>query len=174
MLIGNTVALTAFEPGDRDPLFRWINSPELVRFNAPFRPVNAAMHDAWFAALGRDASRVAFAIRALPQHQLIGVVQLLEIDPIHRNAEALIRIGEVAEQGRGRGTETLKLLLDYAWRDLNLHRVWSRAFARNPRAVAAYCRAGFVEEGRMRQAAFIDGAWDDIVVLGALAPSATA
>jgi len=163
MLIGDTVALTAFEPADRDRLFQWINSPELVRLSAPFRPVHAAAHVDWFAALGRDASRVAFAIRlrgdGLSIGRLIGMVQLIDIDIIHRNAEMIIRIGEAAEQGKGRGTETLNLLLDHAWRDLNLHRVAARAFATNRRAIAAYRKAGFAIEGTLREAAFIDGAW---------------
>jgi RimJ/RimL family protein N-acetyltransferase len=171
MLIGKSVALTAFEDSDSAQLFAWINDPELVRLSAPFRPVHAVSHGEWLSALAADRSRVAFAIRALPARQLIGVVQLAAIDPVHRNAEMIIRIGEPSEQGKGRGSEALKLLLAHAWKDLNLHRVGTRAFATNARAIAAYKKAGFSVEGQLREAAFIDGAWTDLVVMGVLNPA---
>jgi RimJ/RimL family protein N-acetyltransferase len=165
-----TTALTEFEPDDMKLLFQWINTPELVRFNAAYRPVQPGPHADWFAALGRDHSRVTFAIRAMPGRRLVGMVQLVDIDPVHRSAEAQIRIGAVAEQGQGRGSWALRQIVDFAWRDLNLHRVTAHAFATNGRAVAAYKKAGFELEGQMREAAHIDGKWTDIVVLGVLRP----
>jgi RimJ/RimL family protein N-acetyltransferase len=171
MLIANSTALTAFEAADNAQLFEWINEPDLVRLSAPFRPIHAASHAEWFAALENDRSRVAFAIRTVPERRLVGVVQLIGIDPVHRNAEMIIRIGDRKEQGKGRGSEALQLLLGYAWQDLNLHRVGTRAFATNKRAIAAYKKAGFAVEGQLRDAAFIAGAWTDIVVMGVLNPS---
>lgn len=171
MLKGKSVTLGSFVDSDRPKLFKWINSPDLVRLSAPFRPVHAPAHADWFRALARDRSRVAFAMRSVPRRRLIGVVQLVGIDPIHRCAEMIIRIGERNEQGRGRGSEALRLLLDHAWRDLNLHRVEARAFATNKRAIASYKKVGFAIEGRLREAAFIDRAWTDIVVLGIVNPN---
>jgi RimJ/RimL family protein N-acetyltransferase len=40
--------------------------------------------------------------------------------------------------------------------------------ASNERAVHAYRAAGFVEEGRMRQHVWSDGAYDDVVYMGVL------
>lgn len=170
MLKGRSVALDALVDGDQAKLYEWINSPDLVRLSAPYRPVHAPSHADWFAGLARDRSRVIFAIRSLPKRRLVGVVQLVNIDPVHRRAEMIIRIGERSAQGRGKGSEALRLLIDYAWRDLNLHRIEARAFATNKRAIAAYKKVGFAIEGRLREAAFIDGAWTDMVVLGIVKP----
>jgi RimJ/RimL family protein N-acetyltransferase len=93
-------------------------------------------------------------------------VQLTDIDPVHRSAELTIRIGDESERGAGHGTEALKQTIDFAWRDLNLHRVWLRVFADNTRAIRAYKKAGFVEEGVMRDAAHIDGRYVDMALLG--------
>jgi RimJ/RimL family protein N-acetyltransferase len=172
MLTGKDTCLSAFEGADSEQLFAWINTPELVRLNAPFKPVHAASHAEWFAALGRDPSRIAFAIRSMPKRRLLGMVQLIEIHPVHRNAEMIIRIGAAADQGKGHGSAALRLLLDFAWRDLNLHRVAARAFATNKRAIAAYKKSGFVHEGTAREAAFIDGSWTDMVLFGAVNPGA--
>ena len=64
------------------------------------------------------------------------------------------------------------MLLDFAWRDLNLRRITAQVFADNARAIASYRKAGFVEEGRLRDGAFIDGAWTDVVIVGAVNPTA--
>ena len=63
----------------------------------------------------------------------------------------IVCIGEPEFRGRGYATDALRLLLAFAWHDLNLHRVTARAFANNERATGTYRRACFREEGRMRE-----------------------
>ena len=75
-----------------------------------------------------------------------------------------------SERGKGFGTEAVRLALDYGWSVLNLHRVGLQVLAHNQRAIASYKRAGFAVEGCLREAAFIDGQWRDLVLMGALAP----
>ncbi len=170
MLVGKHVTLTHLRHEDLDQLLAWINSPDLVRLNAPYRPVHQSAHEEWFTSLEKDPSRVVLAIRSRPGNALIGVVQLVDVHPVHRSAEMRIRIGSRRHLGRGLGTEALRLVLDFAWHDLNLHRVTAQVFSDNGRALGSYKKAGFAEEGRMREAAFINGAWTDIVVMGALNP----
>ncbi|CAB3901029.1 Spermidine N(1)-acetyltransferase [Achromobacter insuavis] len=77
-----------------------------------------------------------------------------------------MRIGDDVNRGKGAGTEALKLMLDFAWRDLNLQRVWLRVFESNVRAQRAYEKAGFEVEGVMRRAVWINGRWENEVILG--------
>ena len=51
-----------------------------------------------------------------------------------------------------------------------LHRIDLRVLAYNTRATRCYLRAGFVEEGREREAALVDGTWHDDVIMGILEP----
>lgn len=169
-VIGASVVLTETRPEDKEALFRWINDPATVRFNAPYRPVGWESHSAWFGGLGSNPSRIEFAIRRRGSPEIIGLLQLLDIHPVHRSAELVIRIGEEGRRGQGYGSEAVKLALQFAWNDLNLNRVWLRVFASNKRAVRAYEKAGLEQEGRMRKAAFIDGAWLDEIIMAALKP----
>jgi RimJ/RimL family protein N-acetyltransferase len=162
------VRLRAIRSADSEALYGWLNEPRLARLSAPYRPVHEPSHEAWLRSLADDRSMVAFAIEESDTGTLVGLVQLVDIHPVHRNAEMRIRIGEPGARGRGLGAATLRLLLDHAWRDLGLHRVYAYVFADNERAVASYARVGFVQEGRMREAAYIDGAWCDLLVVAVL------
>jgi len=164
----NSLSLSSIRSEDSETLFRWINDPQVVRFNAPYRPIHWTNHNDWVRSLASAKNKVVFAIRV--SDRLIGVLQLIDVDPVHRSAELTIRLGDEENRGRGYGTQALRLAIDYAWRDLNLHRVWLRVFQNNGRAIQAYKKAGFQEEGLMREAAYIDGSYVGMVIMAVLRP----
>jgi RimJ/RimL family protein N-acetyltransferase len=51
---------------------------------------------------------------------------------------------------------------------LNLNRVFLRVYAENVRAKRAYDKAGFVEEGRLREGVYKYGKYDDVIVMSVL------
>jgi len=168
MLKSAHVALTALRPEDSPSLFEWINDRELVLFNSAYRPVSQAEHDAWFENIRQRSDVLIFGIRLWETDQLIGSCQLHSISSISRNAELQIRLGVSAEHGKGYGTEAVKLLLQFAFTELNLHRVYLHVFATNPRAIQVYEKCGFMREGLLREAAFIDDRYIDVLVMGIL------
>jgi RimJ/RimL family protein N-acetyltransferase len=111
---------------------------------------------------------VIFGIREVAGGRLVGSCQLLGINPTHRKAELQIRIGDADARGRGYGREAVDLLLDFAFEDLNLHRVELTVLEGNEPAMKTYLSAGFAREGVMRQAAHIDGRYVDVVFMGVL------
>lgn len=169
MLMGYRVALTELRRSDTDALFRWINDPDTVRFNAPYSPVHESGHLAWFDQVTTDAGRIIFGIRPLGDERIIGVLQLINLHPIHRSAELIIRIGEDSNRGKGLGSEAVKLGIRYGFQHRNLQRVWLRVFADNLRAIRAYEKAGMEREGLLRRSCYIDGSWRDEVLMAALA-----
>lgn len=169
MLMGDRVALTELRRSDTEALFRWINDPETVRFNAPYSPVHEPGHFAWFDQVTTDARRIIFGIRSLGDAQIIGVLQLVNLHPIHRSAELIIRIGKDSNRGKGLGSEAVQLGIRYGFQHRNLQRVWLRVFADNLRAIRAYEKAGMEREGLLRRSCYIDGGWRDEVVMAALA-----
>lgn len=166
MLRGEHVALTPLMVDDLPVMFGWINDREQVLLNAPYRPVGEAQHKAWFDAIQQQKDAVFFGIRLLKRGNLIGTCQLHSINSVHRTAELQIRLGEAGERGRGYGTEAVRLLLDFAFKDLNLNRVHLHVFATNGMALRVYEKVGFVREGLLRKAAHIDGEYVDVVVMG--------
>jgi RimJ/RimL family protein N-acetyltransferase len=168
VLTGSTIALTELYERDSEALFAWINDPQTVRHNAPYAPVHEPNHKLWFESLARDQSRIVFGIREIASDRIIGVVQLVNIHPVHRSAELIIRIGAEADRGRGNGLEALRLAIRFAFDDRNLQRIWLRVFADNSRAVRAYEKAGLQHEGIMRRSVYLEGRWQDEVIMAIL------
>jgi RimJ/RimL family protein N-acetyltransferase len=164
----HSVAIGPLLDEDLSVLFEWINRPDQVHWNSAYRPVTETDHREWFDAIRRRGDVAIFAIRVMPEKRLIGSCQLRGIDPVHHHAELQIRIGEVGERGKGHGTEAVRLLLRFGFRDLNLHRIYLNVFAHNAAAIRAYEKAGLRREGVLRQAAHIDGKYVDVVVMAIL------
>ena len=113
-----------------------------------------------------DPKYVPFAVDV--DGAVVGGIALWGIDLHSRRAHLGISLAPDA-RGQGYGTDAVRVLLRYAFSVRGLHRVQLEALADNAIALACYRRAGFVEEGRMREDAWLDGRWVDNVVMGVLA-----
>ena len=96
--------------------------------------------------------------------ELIGEGGLHRIDHFNRSCELGIGLGREF-WGKGFGQDAVRTLVDYAFEHLNMNRVGLYVLAEDPRAVGAYRRAGFVEEGRLRQAAWVKSRYEDEFVM---------
>lgn len=113
-------------------------------------------------------SSKSYIIHTKDSEKAIGITSLINIDQKNRNAECIIDIGEKDYWGKGYGKEALKLLLDYAFLEMNLHRVSLRVFSFNEKAISLYSKIGFKREGISRQSLFRNGQWHDIIHMGIL------
>jgi RimJ/RimL family protein N-acetyltransferase len=159
---------------DSEALFRWFNDAQAARADYAWRPVDGISHQKWLAGLGADPSQIWFAIRRAAHGAIIGFVILRNISPVHRCAELGVRVGEEAERGRGVGKEAAGQVLQFCWQVLNLNRVQVSVLAGNERALRLYAGLGFRREGNLRQAQYIDGAWKNVIIMGALRPRTVA
>jgi RimJ/RimL family protein N-acetyltransferase len=171
MLIGAKVTIGPFVPDDYGAMYCWANDVVAARFDGAFRPVNFSDVVHQCESIGKDPSRVMFAIRKRAETAIIGYLHIQNINSVHRSADLGIRIGTENNRGNGYGTEALTMALDYCWRHLNLNRIGLTVFRNNPRAIRAYKAAGFRIEGRLKKFFFIDGAWVDVLLMAAFRPS---
>jgi RimJ/RimL family protein N-acetyltransferase len=101
----------------------------------------------------------------------IGAINILNVSTDNRSAEFSIRIGDPRQRGHGYGTTAVKLLTDFCWRDLGLHRLSLSVLSDNPLAIRSYEKAGFKIEGELVDAVFIDGQWKNLVQMGLINPN---
>lgn len=168
VLKGSLIYLSPLREYDSEVLFNWINDRELLLFNASYRPTHWTSHLEWFRSMQARLDTVIFGIRGVNDDQLVGSCQLHSISSVHQSAELQIRIGERDARGMGIGTEACALLLQHAFLDLNLNRVFLQVFETNQPALRLYKRSGFKAEGTLRQAAFLDGDWVNVIVMSVL------
>ena len=100
--------------------------------------------------------------------QTVGIVSLINIDYKNRSAECVIDIGEREMWGKGIGTSAMSLLLEFAFHELNLHRVYLQVFSFNDRGIKLYEKMGFTHDGRLRESLYRGGRWHDTLIMSLL------
>jgi len=161
MIFGKRVRLRAIERDDIPRFIKWFNDPDVREHLALYRPLSLAQEEKWFEALAeRESTDHLFAIETC-EGVHIGNLGLHGINWKDRSAELGIAIGEKDHWGQGYGTDAITTLLGYAFDELNLHRVFLRVNADNPRGIGCYEKCGFVHEGTLRHAVFTAGQYKD-------------
>jgi RimJ/RimL family protein N-acetyltransferase len=110
----------------------------------------------------------SFMIRTLDSDRLIGEIGLGGIKYTHGDAFVGIGLGERDFWGKGYGADAMRVLLRFAFTELNLRRVSLDVFEYNPRAMRCYEKVGFVTEGRMRGMIEREGRRWDLIFMGIL------
>jgi len=161
---GNLVALGPLRR-DLIPTYqRWHNDVATMRTYVLPLPTTLEQEEALSAELTAASDKALFTIYERPW-QAVGTSYLTDIDHRHRSAEFGVLIGEAIWRGKGYGTETASLMLDYAFTALGLHSVMLTVYAFNLAGRRAYEKAGFREVGRRRQSHWMSGHyWDEIVM----------
>ena len=109
-----------------------------------------------------------FSIRKLDDDKLLGDIDLYVYNWTGRDAFVGLGIGEREFWGKGYGTDVMRVILRYAFTELNLNRVTLNVFEYNPRAIRSYEKAGFRHEGRMRGPINKEGKRWDMLYMGIL------
>lgn len=171
LLDGEKVRLTAIRESDIDTLISWDDDPEFMRMliSGPSYPRPEIAQREWWTERLKARDQYHFAIRTQVHDAVIGTVHINEIEWPHGTAWLSIGIGSREARGKGYGTEAMRLALDFAFRNLNLHRIALSVFAYNEPAIRTYERLGFTHEGTMREFLQRDGQRFDMHIYGMLA-----
>lgn len=158
---------------------KWTHDAEYLRLldPAPAHPVSPAQMKKKYEALEKECEESKnlfyFTIRqratdSEQNDRLLGFAKIYWIEWTHGNGMVKLGVGEAADRRKGYGGEALKLLLRYAFGELNLYRLTAVIPEYNPAALSLFQKAGFVQEVRRRQALQRDGRFWDSLHLGLL------
>lgn len=109
-----------------------------------------------------------FVIERLEDQRRIGTIDLSGFNWVSGNAWVGIGLGERELWGKGYGTDAMRIILRYAFEELNLRRVTLDVFGVNQRGIASYEKAGFRHEGKIPGALLKAGKRCDLVYMGIL------
>jgi diamine N-acetyltransferase len=176
MIYGERIRFRGVEKDDLLTFVTWINDPEVLEGIGIYLPYSMAEEQDWFdKMLSRPAEErnLAIEVKELnPQEEeswkMIGSCGFFNYDRRNDCAEFGIMIGDKTYWNHGFGTEAVHLLVQHGFHTLNLNRIYLRVLETNPRAIRAYEKAGFIHEGRQRQAEFRNGKYLDLLVMSIL------
>ncbi len=173
MIYGDRVRLRHVEREDLPQFVEWLNDPEVSQGLTLHTPLSMAEEENWFEnVLKGPIDERPLVVEAMEDDEwrMIGNSGFHNLDWRNRNAELGIFIGDKAYWDQGYGTEVVRLLLRHGFSTLNLYRIFLRVFEDNSRAIRAYEKAGFIHEGRQRQAEYHDGQFYDVLFMSVLRP----
>lgn len=168
LLRGEVVHLTRLTRDDLPLINDWGQHVEYLRLLSRGLAFPTVVEDFnWLLEVNRDENPT-FAIRTLDENKLVGVCAFKELRWQARTTYFWIGIGDPVNRGRGYGSDATRILLRYAFLELNLHRVGLEVFGYNDRALAMYKKVGFTQEGTVREYIYRDGHYYDMYLMGVL------
>lgn len=167
-LTGERVYLRPLERDDLVHVRRWANDPEVRRLTAEVTPMSQATADEWYERVKADRDRVWFVIMVKEGDRPIGECGLLRMFPAWRTSDLSIILGEKDAWGQGYGSEAIRLLMDYAFGYLNMHRLAIGVVGFNERALGFYEKVGFRREGVQRDGYYYNHQYYEFVMMSIL------
>lgn len=100
----------------------------------------------------------------------IGSTYIRDINYKDGKGEFGIFIGEDNYLSRGIGAEATKLIIQYGFKELGLHKIFLRVLSNNTRAIKCYEKVGFIQEGYFKDEVLIQENYHDLVFMAIFNP----
>lgn len=161
---------------EKDPEIeaRWTWDAEFMHLMdmEPARPMSPEQIKKKYEGIEKEAEQSRnlfyFTLRLRPDGRLIGYARIYWIEWSHGNAMLQLGLGDPSDRGKGYGSQALRLLMHFAFAELNLFRLSAMVPEYNQVALRLFQKAGFVEEARRRGAIHRYGRRWDLIYLGLL------
>lgn len=166
-IVGATIRLRPLERRDMELKVRWYNDPEVNKTLILNEELVLEKSQEWFDKADCDDSRRDFIIET-KSGEPVGLIGLVGIDRLHETAECFCVIGQKEFWGKGIGTEAHSLLIQWAFDELNLHKIWAVVYTNNAAVLKIIEKLGFKVEGTLREEKCIAGKRIDLFRIGVL------
>ncbi|MGM1020821.1 MAG: GNAT family N-acetyltransferase [Bacillota bacterium] len=167
LFYGDRIKLAAVREEDAETMFKWGEDAEYLR-NVDTDLALPYTLKQMESEGSPSSNEVYFRLRTLADDVLIGFVAIHGIEWNNRIGQLAVGIGNADYRGKGYGAEAVRLILRYAFYELNLNRVGLDVIEYNEQAIRTYEQAGFQHEGRVRSAVLRDGNSYDRIMMGIL------
>ncbi len=176
ILTGDKIRLRPLKQEDVPLVVEWNLHPEVLRWTANSGSLDMKMKKAALANIENTVKRMRknrkmfiVEVKDGRRWKPIGDCELSDIDKWNQNAIFSICI-DPNYWRNGYGAEATRLLLDYAFKKMRLHRIESRVREYNKPSIAFHRKFGFIEEGRKKEATFSNGRFWDRIIFRLLEP----
>ena len=179
MLIGKKIILEDIYPENIEYLRGWRNDPSIRKYFREWKDISKPRQQEWYSERGNNLNHehVYFQVMymdsniedeklRIKERKIAGCCGLHYIDWRLRSAEFGCFLGPEFI-GKGMGKESLILLFDFGFKEMNLHKIWCEVYDNNTSA-ELYRRIGFVDEGILRDNYYHEGCYGNSFVMSIL------
>lgn len=145
-LTGATLKLRALEPEDLEFVFKVENDEDMWEVSTTQTPYSNFLIRRYLENSHQDiyeAKQLRLAICEKENFEPLGLIDLYDFDPANRRAGVGIIIHNAGQRGKGIGKEALGLLINYAFKKLNLHQLYANIDSANDVSIALFTTFGF-------------------------------
>jgi len=166
VLEGEKVLLRPIEKNDLEELNVWRNDYSIFKnLGGGFQPISIDQQSLWMEnMIDLTSSNKRFMITSKLDSVKLGVVGLYNINYINRNCEFGIYMGNKNYYGQGLGKEATYLMVNYAFKNLNLNKIKLLVNDDNF-AHRMYEKIGFRNVGYYKNERFVDGQYIDVYIM---------
>lgn len=149
---------------------KWMNDESFNWYIGKHSAVTGIVEEREWMNRKPDKDQYVFSIVEKETRRLVGNCGFT-IHRDHFSATLGICIGECDVWNKGYGTEAIKLLINYGFKELNLHRMCLTVCDDNKRAQTCYKNAGLTVCGTDHEIEFHNGEWRSLIRMEILNPA---
>jgi len=161
------VGLRCLRKGDSTLFCKFSIKTQNIFFHEPLLMKSEADHpDLIDRFMAQHSDQIVFVIEEIENSRAIGACRFTNLNWNHRSAELQIYIIEEGSYGVNCEFDILRMLCTFGFTELKLHRICHQILSSQTEKIQAYERCGFLHEGVLKDAAFINGSWLDVNIMG--------
>lgn len=163
-LKGPNIYLRALEPNDLEFVYAVENDETIWHVSNTQTPYSRFLIRQYLKNSQQDifeAKQLRLAICKDQDFPAIGLVDLFDFDPKNNRAGIGILIKDNIDRNSGVGTEALGLLIQYAFRQLNLHQLYANIDTENKPSLSLFSHFKFVQIGIKKEWNLVEGHYKD-------------
>lgn len=171
LLRGQLTYLKAFDEShlNNPDYLCWVRDYEVIKTLNKIdylRPVSFEEVKKYCMLLMQSINDMYFAIYDIATHRFIGTLRVSKINWTSRVADIGIMIGNKEFWGKGLASDVICLISQYLFNKCGLRKLTAGYMAINPAMGKAFSKAGFVQEGVLREQNYFEGKYVDHIHMG--------
>ncbi|MHA2126749.1 MAG: GNAT family N-acetyltransferase [Promethearchaeota archaeon] len=159
---GEKIALQPINLDHVSTYCKWQNDPIVRKYLRIELPLTIEEIKKYLEPVTGVKTEILFEIYHKIYEREIGFIGLADIHWLNRNAKLFYSIGEKEYWGQNLATEATKLIVEYGFNELNLHRIYASVFLPNKASHRVLEKAGFNLEATIKEEAYVDGMYIDV------------
>ena len=162
MLENDVLKLRLIEPEDYETIRNWRTDAQEYNSFFEFRPVTKKQNEMFYE---KHSDEFNFCIVYKKTNEVIGTISIVDLDTRSRKAEmGRILIGDKKYRGQGLMKSAIELVKEYAFKNLNLRKLYCTVFEKNLPAQKTYTSCGFKQEAVLKEHIYKNGKYENVLI----------